>query len=89
MSGMNTKKKLEFTESGRKENEEWVLSQRYLWRSKKLESPSDLQMCRMEIYNSDLTDGEKAKEDGELEHKYRAQQLQKEKTKTYEDYYWK
>lgn len=28
----------------------------------------------MEIYNSDLTDGEKAKEDGELEHKYRAQQ---------------
>ena len=35
-------------------------------------------MCRMEIYNSDLTDGEKAKEDGELEHKYRAQQLQKE-----------
>lgn len=46
-------------------------------------------MCRMEIYNSDLTDGEKAKEDGELEHRYRAQQLQKEKTKTYEDYYWK
>lgn len=32
----------------------------------------------MEIYNSDLTDEKKAKEDGELEHRYRVQQLQKE-----------
>lgn len=71
-------KDLEITESARIQNEEWVLSQKYPWRSRKLEPPSDLQMCRMEIYNSDLIDEEKAKEDGELEHRYRAQQLQKE-----------
>lgn len=66
------------SEEVRKENEEWVLSRKYPWRSRILESPSDLQICRMEIYNSDLTNEEKAKEDEELEHRYRVQQLQKE-----------
>lgn len=65
-------------EEARKENEEWVLSRKYPWRSRILESSSDLQMCRMLIYSSDLTDEEKAKEDEELEHRYRVQQLQKE-----------
>lgn len=71
-------KDLELTERGRKANEEWVLSQKYPWRSRILESSSDLQICRMLIYSSDLTNEEKAKEDEELEHRYRVQQLQKE-----------
>lgn len=71
-------KDLEITESVRKENEEWGHSLKYPWRSRILESPSDLQTCRMLIYSSDLTDEEKAKEDEELEHRYRVQQLQKE-----------
>lgn len=71
-------KEMEHSESVRKANEEWVLSRKYPWRSRILESSSDLQMCRMLIYSSDLTDEEKAKEDEELEHRYRVQQLQKE-----------
>lgn len=54
-------KDLELTERGRKANEEWVLSQKYPWRSRILESSSDLQMCRMLIYSSDLTNEEKLK----------------------------
>ncbi len=71
-------KEMKLSEEYIKSQEEWSRSQKYPWRSRILESPSDLQMCRMLIYSSDLTNEEKAKEDEELEHRYRVQQLQKE-----------
>lgn len=71
-------KEMKLSEEYIKSQEEWSRSQKYPWRSRILESSSDLQMCRMLIYSSDLTNEEKAKEDEELEHRYRVQQLQKE-----------
>lgn len=56
------------------QNEEWAMRQKYPWRERKLESPSDLQMCKTLIYNSDLTDEEKAQEEIELDCRYRSQQ---------------
>ena len=38
------------------QNEEWAIQKKYPWRARKLDSASDLQMCKTLIYNSDLTD---------------------------------
>lgn len=43
------------------QNEEWAIQKKYPWRVRKLDSASDLQMCKTLIYNSDLTDEEKNK----------------------------
>lgn len=43
------------------QNEEWAIQKKYPWRARKLDSASDLQMCKTLIYNSDLTDEEKNK----------------------------
>lgn len=43
------------------QNEEWAIQKKYPWRTRKLDSASDLQMCKTLIYNSDLTDEEKNK----------------------------
>lgn len=56
------------------QNEEWAMRQKYPWRERKLESSSDLQMCKTLIYNSNLTDEEKAQEEIELDRRYRSQQ---------------
>ena len=37
------------------QNEEWAIQKKYPWRARKLDSASDLQMCKTLIYNSDLT----------------------------------
>lgn len=41
------------------QNEEWAIQKKYPRRARKLDSASDLQMCKTLIYNSDLTDEEK------------------------------
>lgn len=56
------------------QNEEWAIRQKYPWRVRKLDSASDLQMCKTLIYNSDLTDEEKKQEEAELIRKYQSQQ---------------
>ena len=48
------------------QNEEWAIQKKYPWRARKLDSASDLQMCKTLIYNSDLTDEEKKQEEAEL-----------------------
>lgn len=56
------------------QNEEWAIQKKYPWRVRKLDSASDLQMCKTLIYNSDLTDEEKKQEEAELIRKYQSQQ---------------
>lgn len=56
------------------QNEEWAIQKKYPWRARKLDSASDLQMCKTLIYNSDLTDEEKKQEEAELIRKYQSQQ---------------
>lgn len=56
------------------QNEEWAIQKKYPWRTRKLDSASDLQMCKTLIYNSDLTDEEKKQEEAELIRKYQSQQ---------------
>lgn len=56
------------------QNEEWAIRQKYPWRVRKLDSASDLQMCKTLIYNSDLTDEGKKQEEAELIRKYQSQQ---------------
>ena len=56
------------------QNEEWAIQKKYPWRARKLDSASDLQMCKNLIYNSDLTDEEKKQEEAELIRKYQSQQ---------------
>lgn len=56
------------------QNEEWAIHKKYPWRVRKLDSASDLQMCKTLIYNSDLTDEEKKQEEAELIRKYQSQQ---------------
>lgn len=56
------------------QNEEWTIQKKYPWRARKLDSASDLQMCKTLIYNSDLTDEEKKQEEAELIRKYQSQQ---------------
>lgn len=56
------------------QNEEWAIQKKHPWRARKLDSASDLQMCKTLIYNSDLTDEEKKQEEAELIRKYQSQQ---------------
>lgn len=56
------------------QNEEWAIQKKYPWRARKLDSASDLQICKTLIYNSDLTDEEKKQEEAELIRKYQSQQ---------------
>ena len=56
------------------QNEEWAIQKKYPWRARKLDSASDLQMCKTIIYNSDLTNEEKKQEEAELIRKYQSQQ---------------
>ena len=55
------------------QNEEWAIQKKYPWRARKLDSASDLQMCKTLIYKS-ITDEEKKQEEAELIRKYQSQQ---------------
>lgn len=58
------------TEEVRIQNEKWADQQKYPWRYRDLKSPSDIQICNMEISNSDLTEEEKHEEYSKLWNKY-------------------